>query len=257
VTTPADGMHRATILIGWGDFGREVLRRLLVTAALRDLLRWETDGDDALGGERRLSGLQLLGVRDHGTGGAPLFDDTDLEVLRDVEAQIRDLGTSGDQEAAMAAEVERAARRLLATPPGARDGVDRLPGLDLVVVAHLRDRQALGRFDAAMAAVFAALEKVGPLQRGLANAGAMAAVAVLDVDNYWHDAADAQNLRHALAEKVGRWEAERHRGRIAFGRVYLSGEMARDTVRSPRVHRQVPASPRATSSENGTKSGSR
>lgn len=235
--TPSDGMHRATVLIGWGDFGREVLRRLLVTAALRDLLRWEVEGDDALVGERRLGGLQLLSVRDGGTdaegaGGAPLFDDTDLEVLRDVEAQIRDLGTSGD---AIAAEVEGAARRLLASPPGAREDADRLPGLDLVVVAHLRDRQTLGRFDAVMAAVFAALEKVGPLQRGLPSVGSMAAISVLDVDNYWHSSPDAGNLRHALAEKVGRWEADRHRGRMAFGRVYLSGEMARDTVRSPRV----------------------
>ncbi len=228
-------MHRATILLGWGKLGREVLRRMLVTAALRDALAWETGGGDPLDRKRRLAGLELFCLTEPPAEGdgrqsfTGLFGETDLELLADVEAQIRDLDAGAEGGEAVARAVVEGAKRLLAAN-GEADA-SRPPGLDLLVVAHPHDREALGRLETVMDRVFAALGRLGVLQRSVPGAEPLAAVALLDLDGEWDPAPAARALRATLAEILERWEGRRRTGEITFTRVYLSGEMGRHQVR--------------------------
>ncbi len=68
--------HRSTILVGYGAFGRDVLRRLLASTALRGVLVWEEPHGGADPSERSLQDLALLWVRDRmGFDGQEADDD--------------------------------------------------------------------------------------------------------------------------------------------------------------------------------------
>lgn len=224
----------ATVLLGLGELGREVVRRFLVNAALRDELEWETAADGGRA-ERRLAGLAVFHLPDDRRSAAPPggkngSGETDLELLRDVERQIQDLEAGVGREKASAQEVVKACGRLLEARPA---GSPRLPGLTLLVVAQPATREAVGRLETVTQEIFTELGRLPNLRRGVSSAAPLAALAVLDFDNYWDSSPAARGLRRGLAAAGERWQARRGEGTATFGRVFLTSGINRQRVRRP------------------------
>src|SRR6185295_15904061 len=93
-TTDPMTAHRATILVGFGGFGLDVLRRLLASTAPRGVLRWEEPRGGGGPSERHLQDLALLWLPDP-LATADEFERIDaregsaLEMMRDLYRQIR------------------------------------------------------------------------------------------------------------------------------------------------------------------------
>src|SRR5690606_17807621 len=122
-----------TILVGYGDYGRTVLERLLRSAAARGSLEWEERDDPASLQRRRLRGLALLWAPD------PLDPrsgkERTPEVMVDLFRQIEEIEPGphgvGDSLARAAGDAKR---RLHAAD--AHGAADRGQGLDVIVLAH-------------------------------------------------------------------------------------------------------------------------
>lgn len=232
----ATPIHRATLLIGYGDFGLDVLRRFLASTAVRGVLSWEeTGGADR--NARRLRDLSLLGVADRfGDGpkdGIREQEGGHSELLRDLYAQIHRI--DGAVPGALAQAMEAQAKRLL-------DAADRagrqeaLPlGLDVIVLAQPRDRTALGRVNPLLQAGLERLERYATqLQRPISGASALNFIQILDFDNYWQRSEPGRVLREAVCRSVERWQQRREEGKPSFGRIYLVDGLTGDGVRDAR-----------------------
>jgi len=234
----ATPIHRATLLIGYGEFGLDVLRRLLASTAARGVLSWE-ESSGADKNARRLRDLALLCVADP-FGDGPQADrqraeeGSHIELMRDLYQQIGRV-EAAEEPGVLAAAMEAQARRLLdaATRAARREN---LPlGLDVIVLAQPRDRAALGRLNPLLQAGIERLERYATqLQRQVSGAGALNFIQILDFDNYWQGAEPGRALRDAVHRAVERWQQRRAEGKPSFGRIYLVDGQTADGVRPVR-----------------------
>jgi len=207
-----------TILVGYGDYGRTVLERLLRSASARGALEWETRDDPASLQRRHLRGLALLNVDD------PLDprsrDERPPEVMLDLFRQIEEVeaGPYGVGEAlARAAAVAK--RRLHAAD--AHDGTDRSQGLDVIVLAHPNRAEAIGKLQEVVEPMLRELAQGLSLTRVKEGADQLNFLQILDFDDYWRSAPENNRIRDALAHAFERNQQAAQRREPAFGRAYL------------------------------------
>ncbi|MEE8523278.1 MAG: hypothetical protein V3T72_05045, partial [Thermoanaerobaculia bacterium] len=232
--------HRPALLIGYGAFGLDVLRRLLASTAPRGVLRWQGAAGGASAGDRYLSDLALLWVPDRLDLEGQKVDDVDrregasVEMMRDLYRQIHELEELSTPEADLAAAMEAAAEKLLsASDRAARDQVSPL-GLDVVVLARPTHPEVVGILDRMVAAGMQRLANNSNLVRAVQGAEALNFVEILDFENYWDRSADGRRIREAVASSVERWQRSRSRRQPAFGRFYLVDGRTRDGIREVR-----------------------
>jgi hypothetical protein len=234
--------RRPTIVMGYGAFGRAVLRRLLASAAPRGLLAWEEPPVGARPGGRRLQDLVLMWMPDREGRGSRHQDEDDaregsaLEMLRDLYLQIAEVAATAPAEAALAEAGARAANQLLSASARARRGRSAFPlGLDVILVARPTGAEMLGPLDQAMTALMERLANNSNLVRGVAAAAVLNFIEILEFDNYWDRGASGRSIRRAVFNSMERWQARREAGAPAFGRVYLVDGRTEGCIRDETV----------------------
>ncbi len=224
--------YRPTIIIGHHTFGRDVLRRLLASTALRGVLAWDEPSGGASPSERRLQDLALLWVGDRPgaeaeTAGAGRDDGSSLEMMRDLYRQITAVDISLDPEAALVRAVNQAADRLLSARIRAgRD--DPLPlGLDVIVIANPTDAGVVGFLDRIVVPVMEQLADSVNLRTGVQGSGPLNFIEVLDFEQYWSSRESAPEVRKAVQNSIRRAQRLRSLHKPTFARIYLvDGETA-------------------------------
>lgn len=218
---------RPTILVGYGAFGLEVLRRLLQSAALRGILSWEGPRAGAAASERSLRDLALLWVPDRLRAAGQQVDKKDaregssFEMMRDLYWQIQQVEEQGTPESDFAAAVSAAAEKLLsASARAGRRGI--LPlGLDVVVLARPTAPEVVGSLDRMLVRGMDELANNANLERGVLGSEALTFIGILDFENYGDRGEGGKAVRQAVHNAVDRWCKRRQEGKPAFSRFYL------------------------------------
>jgi hypothetical protein len=223
-----------TILIGYGDYGRQVLTRLLASAALRGLIVWDEPSGGGSPSERRIRDLSLIAVPDtSGPGAASSFADAggaavSHEMTRDLDAQIDLIDPQDDLASELRAAVERARAYLLNAERRAADAGRLRLGLDVIVVAHPEQTAVIGALERLLGPVIDRLAADSILLRPAQGSDLLNVVAILDFDNFWDSSAAAGALRQEATDWIDRMNLAPGRG---FSRVYLSDGRAPDGER--------------------------
>lgn len=228
--------QRATILVGYGELGHDVLRRLLASTALRGVLVWEEPRGGAESAERSLQDLALLWVRDR-MGARELEEDgnhgqSSFEMMRDLYRQIQQVPEStAGLEADFANALSSAAEQLLsASTRAARSSV--LPlGLDVIVLARPTGPEVIGSLDRMLARGMERLSNNANLKRAVQGSEALNFIEILDFENYWDDSDRSRRVREAVHNSVEQWWKRSTEGRPAFGRFYLVDGRTADGIR--------------------------
>ncbi len=228
--------QRATILVGYGELGRDVLRRLLASTALRGVLVWEEPHGGADAAERSLQDLALLWVRDRvGAAGPEPEDDThgesSFEMMRDLYRQIQQVPEAGSPETDFAEALSAAAEKLLsASVRASRRGV--LPlGLDVVVIARPTGPEVIGSLDRMLVRGMERLANNANLERAVQGSEALSFLKILDFENYWDRGDRGRRVREAVHNSVEQWWKRRIDGKPAFSRFYLVDGRTADGIR--------------------------
>ena len=229
-------VHRSTLLIGYGDFGLDVLRRFLTSTATRGVLTWEESGG-ADKNARRLRDLALLCVQDpFGDGGQADRDspheDSHIELMRDLYQQIEGVEAV---DSVLAEAMEDRAKLLLDAASRATRRENLPLGLDVIVLAQPRDRAAMGRLTPLLQAGIERLDRYATqLQRQVSGAGTLNFIQILDFENYWQRSEQGRTRRDAVYNAIERWQQRRIEGKPGFGRIYLVDGQTADGVRNDR-----------------------
>ena len=205
-----------TIVVGFGAFGLEVMRRVLLMTASRGALTYEEPraGDDP--SSRRLRDLVLLHV-DPRRDRRPEDDAAgSFEMMNDLYRQIGPVEGPADFVAAMRvastrllSAAERAVRR------------DRLRlGLDVIVVAQPTYRD-LTQMEELLRPAMDELAARPNLARPGQGADRVNFVQILDFDHFWDSSQPARDLRRFLRSALERWDERRREGKSTFRRTYL------------------------------------
>lgn len=211
---------RPAILIGYGDFGHTVIRRLLTSASLRGSLEWIAPGGGASPAERQLRDLApihlddpLAGPRSRDPRGRDEL--SGFQVMEDLYRQVATVPAGEHQAEHLADAAQEGIERLLAAPVLQRRGGR--PGVDVFVLSQPRDARAINTLD----------RLVRPLMERLADPVFLrhnrrtSYVSILDFTSYWGRSSGASQRRRVLRKSVDRWRARRHDGKPAFDRFYL------------------------------------
>lgn len=223
--------RRATLILGYGSFGREVLERLLASAVPRGELAWEEPQLGADANERSLRDLALVHVPDRMAGVAG--EQAAAGLLGDIYRQIVALDEDASEARLTQIVSEVAERMLSATARAGRP--EALPlGLDVIVLARPEAPEALGLLDRLLVPAFETLANNANLMRSARGAEALCFVEILDFDNYWDRSSAGLAVRRATVSSVEQWQRRRSTGLGAFGRVYLVDGRTADGIRDRR-----------------------
>ncbi|MFL6244782.1 MAG: hypothetical protein ACJ74H_02065 [Thermoanaerobaculia bacterium] len=225
--------HRATILVGFGSFGLDVLRRLLASAAPRGVLTWEEPRGGAAPSDRHLRDLALLWVPDRKDAEdvESVREGNALEMMRDLYRQIETVEVSDRLDERFAKRLCDAAEMLLSA--SARAGrSDALPlGLDVIVLARPTGREVIGTLDRVLVRGMDTLANNANLLRAVQGAQTLNFIAIYDFDNYWDLSESGRTVRRALHGSIEEWQRRRVSSKPAFGRFYVVDGRTRDAVR--------------------------
>ncbi len=241
IESPQAEPSRATILIGYGAFGLDVLRRLLASTAPRGVLNWEQTHGGARSSERYLQDLALLWVRDRlkiegqEADEEHAYEGSSLEMMRDLYRQIQQVPEDSTPELDLAQAMDEAADKLLSAASRAtRSSV--LPlGLDVIVLARPTGPEVIGILDRMLVLGMEKLAGNSNLQRAVQGSETLNFIEILDFDDYWEPSERALRVRRALFNSVSQWEKRRQRRQSSFGRCYLVDGLTRDGNRKPRT----------------------
>jgi len=213
-----------TILIGYGRYGRSVLRRLLTSASSRGVLVWE----DPAGGEgpsaRRLKDLALLCVAEEPAN--------DGELDHDLSRQIHDVwprGQRGDHpepnryvRAALVEAMLTSKNRLLDAAARSGDRERLRLGLDVIVIAQPSGVQILGALEDLLQPAMDAVANDPNLRAPAQGQDLLNFIQMLDFDHYWDRSQAGRILRHEAVAAVRRWQDRLRAGKPSFGRIYVT-----------------------------------
>ena len=234
-------VHRPTLLVGYGAFGRDALRRLLAATAPRGLLRWNQPEGGSLPGERSLLDLSLLWVPDRWdlAGQPDPLDDvqegSSFEMMRDLYRQIHTVEKKTNPEIDLADALEQATTKLLSATSRAVHQDDSPLGLDVIVLAQPAGPEVIGILDRMMAQGMKRLANNSNLIRAVQGVEALNFLEILDFDNYWSKSPEAAGLRRVIYNSVERWQLRKLRGETAFSRIYLVDGRTKDGIRDARL----------------------
>src|SRR3990172_4503339 len=142
--------RRPTLLVGYGGFGLDVLRRLLTSTVLRGVLMWQDKQDRASASDRYIQDLALLWVKD------PFKDEayqenrshegSALEMMRDLYGQIKEVKQKSTPDIDFAnAVINIVENQLLSASMRDSGSPDALPlGLDVLVIAQPDSPEVIG-----------------------------------------------------------------------------------------------------------------
>ncbi len=234
------GAMKPSILIGYGDFGKEVLQRLLASTAPRGILHWGRAAQARGGaGEQRLRDIAMLWLP--GRERAGTADDlaqrlrdagTKADFITDLQRQIQLVDSSpGAAEQALGDTATAAVEWLLLPENAAGRGSS--AGLDIMLVAHIDKKERVGELDKLIRGLLRRLVRDKP---GWAAAQTsdrkLNCIAVLDFDNFRRPDQEGTSMRAALRRSMVYWKSELDAKRPALDRCWLVDGSARDDHRS-------------------------
>lgn len=232
-------MPTTSIVIGYGAFGREVLRRLLISSAGRGVLSWE----EAEGGQdpalRRLRGLGLVWVPDlPGLGGASADSESlgsgVFGLLDDLYSQVDELAAGPRMGEALTQALDAQARRLLRASSRSARRSDAPLMLNVILAARPQSPEAVGALNDLISGPMERLASYPNLQRPLEGGDLLNFVQLLDFDHFWGEDAAARKLRQAVRLSVRRWTKRSQQGKPGYGRIYLADSYTGEGVRDAR-----------------------
>lgn len=202
-----------TILIGYGSYGRRVMRRFLLDAEPRGLLRWEDSPGDGAQSVRRLKDLVLLHVSDQSSD-----EEIANHIAKDLFLEIQDGPADPDD---LKRRVIKAKKQLLDEVSRSGDPARHRLGLDIFVLAQPISLEELGILERILPASIQELASDVGLRQPAQGAARVNFVLVFDFENYWERSPLAQNLRQEVLQSVKRWEQRAKEGLPSFARIYL------------------------------------
>ena len=218
---PAHPARRPTLLIGYGAYGLEVLRRLLFSTVLRGVLSWQENQGAAVN-ERHISDLGLLYIKDSfasGAGNQNLPTGASLEMMQDLYRQI-ELVESSPEDLLKAAE--KMVNRLLDAALINMNNDSPLPlGLDVIVIVQPTNPVIVGHLDLLLKPTLRAIANNHNLRQGVQSSNRFNCIQILDFNDYWEQGDDASLLRKAMHNSVSAWQMERNQARASFERFYF------------------------------------
>lgn len=235
-------MIKPTILIGHGRFGKEVLQRLLGKTAPRGTLAWEQSPRSNSGaGEYRLRDLALLWMPEPPRTATPAGLDDGLagldgadnkaDFILDLYRQIRMVERVGAGEDALCEAVAEAAKGLRLPETMRRRG-DGIPGLDLIIVAHIADPGTIADLDRLTKALLKRLMDENPVWNvPTQSARILNCIQILDFENFRRPDAEGARIRQALRRSMAAWKTHLNDKRPALDRCYLADSSAQDGYR--------------------------
>lgn len=208
----APSLH-PTILIGYGSYGRKVLRRLLVDAEGHGLLIWEDPPSAGSPSERRLKDLALIHVSDQSDG-----EEIESYMAKDLFRLIR---TSSLEEVDFKQAVVGTKGLLLDEAARSADPARLRLGLDVIVFAQPTSLEALGTLERILPPVMQDLASDVSLKQPGPGSARINFSLVFDFENYWDRDAAGSGIRRETVHSIQRWERRMQEGLPAFGRIYL------------------------------------
>lgn len=210
---------KPAILIGYGSFGRKVLRRLLRKSAPRGALIWDLSPHSETGiGKHRLRDLALLHMPDAESGGS-LDTEGSADFILDLYRQIHDVPREpGSSDKLFCDAVAGAAANLVdVRVKQSRKGGR---GLDVVVIAHVAEPAAIGTLELHTGSALERLVSEVPDWRVTQQSERkLNALWILDFDNFRHPSMLA--TRQALRQCLGNWKQRLDTKRPSLDRAYL------------------------------------
>ena len=218
---PAHLARRPTLLIGYGAYGLEVLRRLLFSTVLRGVLSWQENQGAAVN-DRHISDLGLLYIKDSFADEADnqnMPTEASLEMMQDLYRQIELVESSPED---LLNAVDKMANRLLDAALINMNNNSPLPlGLDVIVIVQPTSSVIVGHLDLLLKPALRAIANNHNLKQGVQSSNRLNCIQILDFNNYWEQSDDASLLRKAMHNSVSSWQLERNQARASFERFYF------------------------------------
>ncbi len=228
----ASAPQRATILVGYGAPGLDVLRRFLAITAPRGVLSGQEGPGGARPGARQLRDMALMWLRDPlGLPGQQPGNVTSgsSEMFEDLYRQIEAVDPN-DPRRTLERRLVAAADHLLSAGQQASGSESRPLGLDVVVIARPTTPQVSRALDRLLQPAMQALLRAHPnLERPVDTASILNFIAIFDFDNYWEPSDVGRRGREAFYKSVLRWQ----RQEPTFSRFYLVDGQPRGGHREP------------------------
>ncbi|MCP4700578.1 MAG: hypothetical protein GY862_27555 [Gammaproteobacteria bacterium] len=232
--------RRPTLLVGYGAFGMDVLRRLLSNTVLRGILSWKDTRSKISSSERHIQDLAFLWIRDRFSQDGQYMEEElaheggSLEMMRDLYRQIHEVEQKKSPEQDLAEAMVKAAENLLSASARTVSN-DALPlGLDVVVIIHPSGPEVVGHLDRMLIAAIDKLANNANLQRAVQGASPLNFIQILDFENYWDNSGNGPKLRQTVYNSVKSWQKRREQEKRAFERFYFVDGRTRYAMRDKR-----------------------
>jgi hypothetical protein len=212
--------NRPTILIGYGTFGLNVLRRLLASTVLRGILSWEKQNNTG----NYIKNLALFWVKDiNNKDDGDIDDGISLEMMRDLFSQIQTVKPD-DSGLELASSINKVVKnRLLAD--NADSNNENLPlGLDIFVIMQPTTLGDVAHLNRLLRPTMQTLANYNNLQQ---TDYALNFIQIVGFENYWDDSENGKNVRMAMHQTVQNWQQITPN----FERFYFVDGCTRDAIR--------------------------
>jgi len=212
--------NRPTILIGYGTFGLNVLRRLLASTVLRGVLSWE-DHNNAGNSIKNLALFWVKDIKSQDEGASD--DGISLEMMRDLFSQIQTV-KSDDSGLELASSINEVVQKRLLADNGDAN-YDNLPlGLDVFVIMQPSTLGDVAHLNRLLRPTLQRLVNYPNLQH---TDYALNFIQIVGFENYWDNSENGKNVRTAMHLTVQNWQQTTPR----FERFYFVDGCTRDAIR--------------------------
>jgi len=188
----------STLFIGYGLFGRNVLRHLLSSSAAKGLTLQS----------KNLKFIWIKDVNEQQPNSLLNYEDNVSEVMGDLYQDIEYY----DNKASFLSKINGVISAL-------SEANSQSQGLDVVVLSHPHDSSSLGTLDGILQESIKALANSPNFQKNVENAPNLNFISILDFEHYWDE--KGKNLREAVYQSVKTWQKRQQQTGLSFRRIYL------------------------------------